>query len=105
MSHTTKFKVEKFDGKGNFYHWQSRMKDLLMQQGLKNALKGEKRQNIKDEGWEGWEERAMSMIRLSMADEILSNVLDEKTTISVWKKLESLYMTKSLSNKLIMKKQ
>ena len=35
----------------------------------------------------------------------LSNVLDEKTTKSMWEKLESLYMTKSLSNKLFMKKQ
>ena len=47
----------------------------------------------------------MSMIRLSMANEILSNILDEKTTKLMWEKLESLYMTKSLSNKLFMKKQ
>ena len=54
---------------------------------------------------EDLDERDMSMIRLSMANEILSNILDEKTTKSMWEKLESLYMTKSLSNKLFMKKQ
>ena len=47
----------------------------------------------------------MSTICHSMAYEILSNVFDEKTTNIIWKKLESLYMTKSLSNKLFMKKQ
>ena len=51
------------------------------------------------------DERAMSTIRLSMANEILSNILDEKTTKSIWKKLESLSMTKPLTNKLFMKKK
>ena len=40
-----------------------------------------------------------------MANEILSNVLDKKTIKLMWKMLESLYITKSLSNKLFMKKQ
>ena len=81
------------------------MKDLLIQQGLKKALTGKKPQDMSDADWEDLNERAMSMIYLSMTNEILSNILDEKTTKSMWEKLESLYMTKSLSNKLFMKKQ
>ena len=33
------------------------------------------------------------------------NVMDEKTTTELWSRLEILYMTKSLSNKLYLKKQ
>ena len=84
MSHTPKFKVERFDGKGNFNHWQSRVKDLLIQRGLKKALTGEKPQDMSNADWEDLDERAMSTIRLNMANEFLSNILDEKTTKSMW---------------------
>ena len=77
MSHTTKFKVEKFDDKENFNHWQSRVKNLIMQQDLKKALKGQKPKDMKDEDCEDLDERAMSTIHLSMADEILSNGLND----------------------------
>ena len=77
---------------------------MLIQQGLKKALTGEKPQDMSNADWEDWDERAMSTICLSMANEILSNILYEKITKSMWEKLESLYMTKSLSNKLFMKK-
>ena len=43
------------------------------------------------------------MIILCLSDEVLYNVMNEETTVSLWCKLESLYMTKSLSNKLFMK--
>ena len=35
-----------------------------------------------------------------MGDEILKEVLDKTTILGIWLKLESLYMTKSLTNKL-----
>ena len=78
---------------------------MLIQQGLNKASIGEKPHDMSNADWEDLDERAMSTIRLSMANEILSDILDEKTTKLMWKKLESLYMTKSLSNKLFMKKQ
>ena len=42
---------------------------------------------------------------MCLSDEVMYNVMTETTTAAVWCKLESLYMTKSLSNKLFMKKQ
>ena len=39
------------------------------------------------------------------AYQVLYNVMDEETIVDLWCRLESLYMTKSLSNKLFMKKQ
>ena len=35
-----------------------------------------------------------------MGDEILKEVLDKTTILGIWLKLKSLYMTKSLTNKL-----
>ena len=43
--------------------------------------------------------------QLCLSDEILYNVMNEETTAGLWCRLESLYMTNSLSNKLFMKKQ
>jgi len=37
---TTKFEVEKFNGKENFGLWQKRVKTLLVQQSLHNTLQG-----------------------------------------------------------------
>ena len=39
-------------------------------------------------------------IQLCLADEVLWEVADEDFTAGLWLKLESLYMTKSLSKKL-----
>ncbi|MBA0750668.1 hypothetical protein Gogos_002071 [Gossypium gossypioides] len=36
-------------------------------------------------------------------DNVLQEVLKEKITFALWKKLEALYMTKSLANRLILK--
>ncbi|KAL8542536.1 hypothetical protein ACS0TY_003415 [Phlomoides rotata] len=75
-----KLYVEKFIGKNDFGLWKVKMRALLIQHGLVGALKP-------DEGEE------------------FQLVLKEKTTIDVWKKLESLYQTKLVSNKLYMKQK
>jgi len=47
---------------------------------------------------------AASTIQLCLAEEIMYDVMDEETTTGLWSRLETLYMTKSLSNKLYLKK-
>ena len=49
--------------------------------------------------------KAHSAILLSLGDEVLGEVSREKTTNKLWAKLESRYMTKSLHNRLCLKKQ
>ena len=73
---TTKFEVEKFNGKENFGLWKKRVKELLGQQGLHKTLQ----------------------------NKVMYNVIDEETVTRLWSRLET-YMTKSLSNKLYLKKQ
>ena len=50
-------------------------------------------------------ERAYSAILLRLGDRVLRKVADKTTAPGLWSKLESLYMTKSLTNRLYMKKR
>ena len=43
-------------------------------------------------------------IQLCLTGEVMYNVMDEETTTGLWSRLKTLYMTKSLSNKLYLKK-
>jgi hypothetical protein len=99
--------VEKFNGKNNFELWKLKMWDLLVQQGLQKALAGKSKKptSMTDEDWEDLDARALSTIRLCLADEVLFNIVGEETTTGLWNRLESLYMTKSLTNKIFLKRQ
>ena len=49
------------------------------------------------------EEKAHSMFLLYLADEVIIKVVDEESASGLWLKLESLYMMKFLTNKLLLK--
>jgi hypothetical protein len=51
------------------------------------------------------EEKAHSIILLSLLDGVLREVVNEKTIAGLWKKLESLYMKKPLTNRLYLKQR
>ncbi|GJW50989.1 retrotransposon protein, putative, ty1-copia subclass [Tanacetum coccineum] len=77
----TKFDIEKFDGTGDFELWRIKMRALLIQHGC---------------------EAALEVTRFEWG---LREVTGETTAAGVWTKLETLYMTKSLANKLYLKKK
>ena len=45
-----------------------------------------------------------STIQLYLTDEVTYNVMDEKTVMGLWSRLETLYMMKNLPNKMYLKK-
>lgn len=49
--------------------------------------------------------KARSTIILSLGDSVIREVAKEKTVAGLWAKLENLYMTKSLANRLYIKKK
>lgn len=51
------------------------------------------------------EMEAINTIRLYPSDNVLFNVMDEDSVSVIWKKLEKLYMKKSITNKLYLKRQ
>jgi hypothetical protein len=65
---TTKFEVEKFNGKNNFSLWQRRMKDLLIQQGVHNALlgKAKKLEKMENDAWEEMDAKVVNVLHLSL---------------------------------------
>ncbi|GJS41666.1 retrovirus-related pol polyprotein from transposon TNT 1-94 [Tanacetum coccineum] len=58
---------------------------------------------MSDEDWLELDEKALATIQLFLTQEVLREVIHETTTAGLWLKLESLYMTKSLANKLRLK--
>ncbi|KAL8509344.1 hypothetical protein ACS0TY_016521 [Phlomoides rotata] len=83
------------------------MKALLVHHGLASALKPDEGQESSASREKKTEikEKAHSAIILCLGDKPLREVSKEKTVIDVWKKLESLYQTKSVSNKLYVKQK
>ena len=97
--------IVKFNGFGNFELWQRRVKDMLVQHGLVKALTGKQPEGTNDTEWKDSETRATSTIKMCLANEVMYHVMDEKSPVAIWLKLESRYMSKPLTNKLILKKK
>ena len=102
----TKFEVEKFDGSNDLYLWRVKMCVLLVQQGLSKALKGRGAlpTMMSDEENDELVDKTHSPILLCLGDEVLYEIVEDDTIAKLWLKLESLYMTKSLTNHLYLNK-
>uniref|UniRef100_A0A803PQN8 Retrovirus-related Pol polyprotein from transposon TNT 1-94 n=1 Tax=Cannabis sativa TaxID=3483 RepID=A0A803PQN8_CANSA len=101
-----KFEIEKFGGKNDFSLWMVKMRALLVQQGIQDAILGDDKIKDKTDAKRSEIlEKAHSALILSLGDKDLREVSKETTTAGLWKKLESLYMTKSLVNRLFLKKK
>ena len=49
------------------------------------------------------EVKVVATIRLCLADDVMYHVMDEESPTTIWLKLESWYMSKSLMNKSYLK--
>uniref|UniRef100_A0A2N9H0H2 Integrase catalytic domain-containing protein n=1 Tax=Fagus sylvatica TaxID=28930 RepID=A0A2N9H0H2_FAGSY len=58
-----------------------------------------------DDEWEELDMKAVSTIRLLLADEVMYDVMEENSTVGIWLNLEKRYMSKSLTNKLHLKQK
>ena len=106
MTSTIKVDINRFDGKSNFSLWQARVKDVLIQQGLIDALIcNERPSTMEEKNWTWIQMQTVSMIRLYLADDVVIHVLNESSPTVLWEKLEELYMAKSLTNALFLWKQ
>ena len=76
-SMASKFEVARFDCTGNFGLWQTRVKDLLAQQGISRALSEKKPMKVDDNKWEEMQAQACATIRLYLSDLIMYHVMDK----------------------------
>jgi len=91
-----KFDIQKFDGIINFSRWQIRMNVILTQSGSKKALleKEEKSQDMKEETWQELNKKPLTAIQLYLTDKVLDEFSTEKTTSSLWERLQDHYLKK-----------
>jgi len=92
---------EKFTGDNDFGLWKVKMEAVLIQQKWEKALKGEGALPVTMSQAEKTEmvDKARSAIVLCLRDKVLRDVTKEPTTTSMWSKLESFYITKSLAHR------
>ena len=104
---SVKYDIEKFNGRNDFSLWRVKMRAVLVQQGLLKALQGVEAlpQDWSAEEKEDTLNRAHSAIMLSLSDEVLREMENETIAAGLWLKLESIYMTKSLTNRLYLKQR
>ncbi|GJZ40172.1 integrase, catalytic region, zinc finger, CCHC-type containing protein [Tanacetum coccineum] len=109
MSSIAKFDVKKFNGSNDFGLWRMKMRCLLIQHGWEAALDpfpktmtdADKTAALKTDVYK----KAHSALLLCLDNKVLREVNKESSAAGVWLKLETLYMTKSLANKLYLKKK
>ncbi|GKB70506.1 retrovirus-related pol polyprotein from transposon TNT 1-94 [Tanacetum coccineum] len=103
-SSITRLDIEKFNGKNDFGLWHIKMRALMVQQGCDVALEtlpadmeaGEKAALMK---------KAYITLILCLGDRVLREVTKKTTATGIWTKLTCIYMTKSLANRLYLKKK
>ena len=75
---TIKMEINKFDGKNNFSLWQSKVKDVLIQQRLIDILLcKEKPTTMEVRDWRRPQMQAVSTNCMYLADEVVIHVLSE----------------------------
>ena len=104
---SSKIEIEKFDGKGDFSMWKKKMKAVLVQQKYAKAISNPSKfpEVMKTSEKQEIMENAYNLLILNLVDNVLRQADKEDTAFKIWKKLESLYMEKSLSNKIYLKEQ
>jgi hypothetical protein len=130
MVSSSRIEIEKFNDK-NFELWKLKMEDLIVNKEqwiivdpgtqptgtLSTSTQATGTQptsaqttstppiGMSNEDWEKLDRRARSIIQLCLADSVLLNVSGESTAKELWDKLRNFYQSKSLVNKLFLRKK
>nr|GEU78596.1 hypothetical protein [Tanacetum cinerariifolium] len=99
-----KFDIKKFVETGDFGLWRIKMRALLIQHGCEAALEVLPK-DMESQAKTKLNKKAHSAVILCLGNKVLREVTGETTAAEVWSKLETLYMIKSLANKLYLKKK
>jgi len=103
----SKWDIEKFTSGNDFGLWKVKMRAILIQQKCVEALMGEAQMPTHLTPVEKTElnDKAVSATILCLGDTMLREVARETSVVSMWNKLDSLYMTKSLAHRQCLKQQ
>ncbi|PRQ27110.1 putative RNA-directed DNA polymerase [Rosa chinensis] len=84
---------QKFNGKGDFRLWEVEVCDILGYEGVVEALDG-KPDSMKQGEWKVFDEKACSILRFYLSEEVQNKVVAEKSSKDILEKLERLYLKK-----------
>ncbi|KAE8665938.1 hypothetical protein F3Y22_tig00112523pilonHSYRG00165 [Hibiscus syriacus] len=101
---TTKFDIEKFNGR-NFSLWKLKMKAILRKDGCLAAINERPMDFADDNKWNEMDGNAMENFHLALADEVLSSIEEKKIAKEIWDHLTKLYEATSLHNKIFLKRK
>ncbi|KHM99420.1 Retrovirus-related Pol polyprotein from transposon TNT 1-94, partial [Glycine soja] len=99
-----KVKIEKFDGR-DFSFWKMQIEDYLYQKKLYQPLSGVKPEDMKQEEWNLLDRQALGVIKLTLANNVAFNIVNEKTTAGLMKALSDMYEKSSTANKVYLMHQ
>lgn len=106
-SMSAKFELDKFDEKGDFGFWKKKMKALLVQQKVSKALDAPSKlpTSMSDAEKAEMAKIAYSTVILYLADNVLRRVSAIDNVSDLWTKLDELFLSKSLANKIYLKER
>ena len=99
-----KFDIEKFNG-SNFSLWKMKIKAVLRKDNCLAAIDGRPDDITDNKKWEEIDGNAIANLHLALADEVLSSISEKKSAKEIWDTLTKLYETKSLHNKIFLKRR
>ncbi|KAG8497073.1 hypothetical protein CXB51_008352 [Gossypium anomalum] len=102
-----KYEIPLLDRNTRFALWQIKMQAVLAQMDLEDALLGIDKMpsTLTDEEKKCKDRKALTQLYLYLSNEILQDVMKEKTSAALWKRLEQICMSKTLTSKLHMKQR
>ncbi|KAG8488618.1 hypothetical protein CXB51_016586 [Gossypium anomalum] len=102
-----KYEIPLLDRNTRFALWQINMQAVLAQMDLEDALLGIDKMpsTLTDEEKKRKDRKALTQLHLHLSNEILQNVMKEKTVAALWKRLKQICMSKNLTSKLHMKQR
>ncbi|KAG8481211.1 hypothetical protein CXB51_025954 [Gossypium anomalum] len=102
-----KYEIPMLDRNTRFMLWQIKMQAVLAQMDLEDALLGIDKMpsTLIDEEKKRKDRKALTQLHLHLSNEILQDVMKEKTAAALWKRLEQICMSKTLTSKLHMKQR
>ncbi|KAG8473502.1 hypothetical protein CXB51_035665 [Gossypium anomalum] len=102
-----KYEIPLLDRNTRFALWQIKIQAVLAQMDLEDALLGIDKMpsTLTDEEKKRKDRKALTQLPLHLSNEILQDVMKEKTAAALWKRLEQICMSKTLTSKLHMKQR
>ncbi|KAG8472988.1 hypothetical protein CXB51_034943 [Gossypium anomalum] len=102
-----KYEILPLDRNTKFVLWQIKMQSVLVQMDLEDALLGIDKMptTLIDEEKKRKDRKALTQLHLHLSNKILQDVMKEKIAAALWKRLEQICMSKTLTSKLHMKQR